>query len=87
MYDYKEQIRNFIKLNFLPSTPEESNFKVSSNELLGYLFDIFPFECISDYELNEILVELGYERYTYVDTKKLLVFGWCMYSKVLDYKV
>jgi hypothetical protein len=96
MFDYSEQIRDFIKLNFSPSSPDVSNFKVTSNELLNYLFNTFPNGCINDYELNDILLSLKYERLTYtVETITInedkegnkienkhyhLVFGWCMFT-------
>ena len=97
MFDYKEQIRDFLKLNFSPSIPEVSNFKVTSNELLGYLFQMFPFNCIDDYDLNDILLRLDYERFAYTNQivhnagsenetiTKNMVFGWCMFSKLLDF--
>ena len=78
MFDYKEQILEFLKLNFNPSNPEEANFKVTSSELLNYLFDIYPVGCISDYDLNDILIKLEFKPYTYANTDKQLVFGWCM---------
>lgn len=102
MFDYKEQILEFLKLNFSPSSPEDANFKVTNNELLNYLFQIFPFDCISDYDLNEILIALKYERFSIkIDTSTsktnkdgnvvknqsaILGFCWCMHSKLLDFK-
>lgn len=96
MFDYGAQISEFLKLNFSPSNPEESNFKVTSTELLGYLFQIFPDDCINDYDLNEILITLGYQRFSYavetititegkqgntIEKKRYdLVFGWCLFT-------
>lgn len=96
MFDYAEQIREFLKLNFTPSNPDVANFKVTSNELLNYLFYTFPNGCINDYDLNEILLSLKYERFTYtVETITFsedkegnktenkhyhLAFGWCMFT-------
>lgn len=97
MFDYAEQIRDFLKLNFSPSSPDVANFKVTSNELLNYLFNTFPNGCINDYELNEILLKLGYERFAYINEvihnasnekeriTKNMIFGWCMFSQLLDF--
>ena len=73
MFDYKDQVHKFIGENFKPSTPDEANFRVSTNQLLGYLFQTFPADCISDYELNDILLSLKYERFTY--TNKTIRFS------------
>jgi len=89
MYDYPTQITAFISENFKPSTPEEANVKITNKELLQLLFNTFPVDCISDYELNDILKELGYIPFTYVSekledgiTKKELTIGWCMTSSL-----
>jgi hypothetical protein len=95
MFDYKEQIFEFIKRNFEPTYPDLANAKFTTKEFLGFLFQVFPVGCISDYELNEILLQLEYERFTYsVETVKIemdkygnttevkkynLCFGWCMF--------
>lgn len=89
MYDYPTQITAFISDNFKPSTPEEANVKITNKELLQLLFNSFPIGCISDYELNDILKNLGYQPFTYVEektedgnTKKELTIGWCMSSSL-----
>ena len=85
MFDYKEKIRDFILLNFEASTPEECNCK------MNFIFQTFPDGCISDYDLNEVLIKLGFSRYTYtieiievvkkVETKRYeLQSAWCMNS-------
>ena len=66
MYDYINKIVEFIKENFVPaSNAEEANVKMTSDELLNFLFKTFPEGCISDYELNEIMLKLNYKRETY----------------------
>lgn len=90
MYDYPTQIEAFIKENFNVCLPEDADLKFTSNDLLHFLFSVFPVDCISDYDLNDILIRLNYNRYTYViessetDSKsntetirKQLCFGWC----------
>ena len=95
MLDYPEQITAFITANFTPSNPDRANFKRTTDGVLAFLFATFPDGCISDYELNDILLELGYVRHTWTrddptfeDTpdaeittiNKALVSGWCMLS-------
>jgi hypothetical protein len=66
MYDYVSQISDFIKQNFAPAeNAQEANTRMSSEELLSFLFVTFPSGCISDYELNEIMLKLQYKRETY----------------------
>jgi hypothetical protein len=66
MYDYVSQITDFIKQNFAPAeNAQEANTRMSSEELLSFLFVTFPYGCISDYELNEIMLKLHYKRETY----------------------
>ena len=95
MYDYPTQIEDFIKENFEHSTPELANFKLTTQELLNFLFSVFPVDCISDYDLNDILLKLGYNRFTFVfefkevffenknekiRISKSLKIGWCFKS-------
>ncbi|WP_417365546.1 hypothetical protein [Flavobacterium beibuense] len=96
MLDYKEQITDYLKANFTPSNDTLANFKQTTNQLLNFLFNTFPRNCISDYELNDILLELGYKRQTWVEDTtvslgeekgverfeihKNLVTGWCLKS-------
>ena len=65
MYNYKEQIKDFIEANFTPSSPILANVRLTSSQFLHFIFNTFPEGCISDYDLNDILVSLGYERFTY----------------------
>ncbi|RZJ71090.1 hypothetical protein [Flavobacterium sp.] len=63
MLDYEDQISDYLKANFTPSDSNKSNFNQTTRELLSFLFRTFPNDCISDYQLNSILLELGYERH------------------------
>ena len=97
MFDYPAEIYEFIKQNFEPTYPDLANAKFTTDEFLGFLFQVFPVGCITDYELNEILISLDYERFTYTlqrisfdkdeDGEKIpvishhLVSGWCMFSQ------
>jgi len=93
MLDYIDTITEFLKENFNPSNPESANVKLNTDQLLDFLFRTFPEGCISDYELNEILISLDYKRHTYVvetfneigkkkdgriEVKKSLEVGWCL---------
>lgn len=97
MHDYVEQITKFIKASFEPSDPNRANFKRSTDGVLQFLFQTFPEGCISDYELNEILLELGYVRHTWTEDhisfsnteddeittiNKEITSGWCMQSEL-----
>jgi Ca2+-binding EF-hand superfamily protein len=97
MFDYVQKIKEFLAENFEPSTPEESNFKNTSAELLEFIFETFPNGCITDYDLNEIMISLGYKHQTYVvehsvefvnkdgnndfQIVKTIRNGWCLLSK------
>lgn len=90
MLNYPEQIKEYLKANFTPSDDDKANFKQTTIGLLVFLFDVFPRNCISDFELNDILLELGYTRYTWIEEstveldenhfeiRKRLVTGWCL---------
>lgn len=93
MLDYIETITTFLNENFNPSNPESANVKLNTDQLLNFLFRTFPVGCISDYELNEILISSGYQRHNYViqsfrevgkkkekriEVSKSLEVGWCL---------
>lgn len=86
MYNYQEQIKSFIAKQFHPATPDLSNLKMTNGMLLEFLFQSFPKDCISDYELNDIMVSLQFERHTYIldiDGRKELQTGWCLFSETM----
>lgn len=95
MYGYEIKIKAFIQNNFEPSTPENANMKLKTSQLLCFLWNTFPVDCISDYELVEILEDLGYKEALYVvehstkrkadkrkfiEIRKSLELGWCLKS-------
>jgi hypothetical protein len=95
MQDYPNQIEKFIAQNFEPSNPENCNVKFTNDAFFVLLFSVFPHDCISDYELNDILIKLNYQRFTYIfeqyievgkgkekvfEIHKSLQLGWCMKS-------
>lgn len=65
MYNYIQQITEFIQANFSPGTAEDATNKMTSSELLSFLFNTFPDGCISDFDLNDIMQKLDYKRTTY----------------------
>lgn len=66
MYDYVSQISQFLQEHFVPAdNAEQSNTRLTSEQLMRFLFKTFPEGCISDYELNEIMLKLKYKRETY----------------------
>src|SRR5690606_32409245 len=95
MYDYPEKIKAFIQANFTPSTADNANVKLTTQQLLYFLWNAFPTDCISNYILVDILEELGYKQTMYVvetpvekgtkknkiiEIKKSLQLGWCLKS-------
>ena len=102
MFDYYDLILKFIKTNFEPTYPDLANVKFTTDEFLEFLFLSFPNDCISDYELNEILLSLDFERFTYTiehitferdeEGEKIpvinhqLVAGWCMFTNKMPAK-
>ena len=86
MYNYVQQIEEFIKLQFIPAHPEASNVKMSNSQLLEFLFESFPEDCITDYELNDIMIKLNYQRNTFtvkIGNTPQLMIGWCLFSKTM----
>lgn len=93
MLDYNDQISDYLKNHFEQRDPDIANFRKSTRELLGFLFSVFPQNCISDYELHDIMLELGYEVKQWVDESfipeedgsirvaKRLTTGWCLHSE------
>lgn len=81
MYQFDDKIKKFLQENFEPGTTETANFKYTNAELLEHLFQVFPKDCISDFELYDILLSIGYEikSYTNDDEENRLV--WCLKSK------
>lgn len=67
MLDYPDQVKTFLQENFSPSDDNRAKLKWSTGELMGFLFNVFPRNCISDYDLIEILSDLGYKRYTWTE--------------------
>jgi hypothetical protein len=95
MLDYDDQVKKYLEKHFRPGTGDRANLQFTTNQLLGFLWDAFPRNCISDFELDEIMIELGYERQQWVEehytemgegkdqvtkVSKSLVTGWCLVS-------
>lgn len=91
MEDYPDQIKAFIKQFFNPALPMVADLKLSTKELLTFLFRSFPQDCITEYDLADILHELGYSQQLYTVTriegegenareKTSLQTGWCLAS-------
>lgn len=91
MYDYPDQVKELLQQYFSPSEPLFADLKLSTKNLLDFLFRSFPTDSISDYELSEILIDLGYQPHVYVVpsvtgegeeavVKNILETGWCLKS-------
>lgn len=62
MYNFKAQVKDFLKENFTPATAPVYDLALSNQAILDFLFDVFPKDCISDYDLHEILHDLQYKK-------------------------
>lgn len=60
--DYTEQLKIFLMDHFSPGTVGDYDFHYTNNSFLDKLHLVFPVNAISDYQLTEILTELGYTR-------------------------
>ena len=91
MEDYPDQIKAFLNKFFKPSLPMVADLKQSTQGLLDFLFRSFPKDCITEYELVDILQELGYGQQVYTVSRiegegenareiKTLQTGWCLES-------
>ncbi|ALU25257.1 hypothetical protein HMPREF9714_03328 [Myroides odoratimimus CCUG 12901] len=84
MYDYQEKVKDYLENNFVPGDTHNYNLKVSTQELLSFLFKVFPRDCISDYDLVDTLQYLGYrpfnimERISKDDKKEVLNVYWLL---------
>ena len=77
MIDFTPQITAFFKENFKPSTLDKATHKLTSQDLLEFLFNVFPKDCIDDYELNTILIGLQYKPFRTMNDDKLSAV-WCL---------
>lgn len=95
MLDYKEQVEAYIKRHFKPDGPDTANVRHTNTSMSRFLFMTFPEDCISDYDLDDIMRRLGYERHQwleehqikrrekkkeFVEIHKEIVTGWCLKS-------
>lgn len=97
MLNYIDDIAAYIAAHFTPSNPDVANFRHTTPGLLGFLFMAFPRDCISDYELDVIMNDLGYRRWQWLveqttsnggegeketfTISKTLVTGWCLHTE------
>lgn len=93
MYDYDDQIKSFLQKYFETSEEVLANIKMTTGDILEFLWNAFPKDCISDYNLVEILNDLGHKQQMYVvenyhefvdenKNKKIKItrrieLGWC----------
>lgn len=81
MYQFDEKIKKFLQENFEPATTETADFKFTNIGLLEHLFTVFPKDCISDFELYDILLSIGYEIKSYTDDEDRNSLVWCLKKK------
>jgi hypothetical protein len=87
MYDYQEQVKAFLQEHFTTANAQTANVKMTTRSILDFLFKTFPKDCISDYELNDILNQLKFERGTFMEVdyndKENLVSGWFLFNETM----
>lgn len=73
MYNYVSKISEFLKEHFVPAdNAETANTRFTSYQLLNFLFNTFPEGCITDYELNDLMLKLDYKRDTYTVATEII---------------
>lgn len=79
MIDKSSEIKAFFKKHYLPGELKTTKKKLqlSSSNVLRLLFQVFPVDFIDDYELHEILTQLGYSP----QKKGASGFVWCLKEK------
>ena len=81
MIDTKPKVTAFLRENFTTATPESATHKLSSEELLSMLFNVFPEGSIDTYDLYDILSSLNYKPYKITsqsEKKETMEFLWCL---------
>lgn len=76
MIDKTLEIASFLKSHYIPGTIKETkkDLQLSTIEVLDLLFQIFPKDCIDDYEMHQLLTNLGYTPQKRGATE----FVWCL---------
>lgn len=81
MINFTSQITDFLRKNFQPSDLENATHKLTTSELLAMLFQVFPNDCIDDYELYDILQNLNYTPLNEKsNSENPLKFVWCLFE-------
>jgi hypothetical protein len=81
MIDTSQAITQFLRENFTPATLEEATHKLSSEDLLSLLFNVFPEGSIDTYDLYDILTTLNYKPVKQSfkkDKTSEISFVWCL---------
>lgn len=81
MYQFDSKIKKFLQENFEPATTETADFKFTNGGLLEHLFTVFPKDCINDFELYDILLNIGYNIQSYKDEENKSMLVWCLKQK------
>lgn len=79
MIDKTSEIKAFLSEHYLPGELKSTkkDLQLSSRDVLTLLFQVYPIGCIDDYELHEILTQLGYSP----QKKGTSEFVWCLKEK------
>lgn len=67
MYDYPERVSDYIHNNFEPGTPSSYNLKLNTVQFLYLVFQVFPENSITEFQLVEILTDLGYKPFSLLE--------------------
>ena len=76
MIDKISDIKRFLKEHFSPGDLQNTKeaLQLTSSEVLSLLFQVFPHDCIDDYDLHSILTQLDYTP----QKKSSKEFVWCL---------
>ncbi len=76
MIDKTLEIKAFLKGHYCPGSLEDTKpeLQLNTSGVLQLLFQIFPIDCVDDYDLHNLLVQLGYTP----RKKGSIEFVWCL---------
>jgi len=76
MIDKTLEITAFLKEHYKPSNLQDAKpeLQLTTQGILKLLFTIFPHGCIDDYDLHNILTNIGY----IPQKRSITEFVWCL---------
>lgn len=73
------EIASFLEKHYTPGVLDETKaeLQLSTSEVMNLLFNVFPTDCIDEFEMHEVLTSLGYTP----QKKSAVEFVWCFVEK------